>query len=113
MTVRSMIKLLSDYPMDYQVVDTNGSPIMYMLFHDRESKAVRLEPKSQMDINEELDALFDNALEESLGDKETLDELLERGYTLEDLKEYKEDTYNWALSAIADYEVEDEWGIKK
>ena len=95
MTVRSMIKQLADYPMDYQVVDTNGSPIMYMLFHDRESKAVRLEPKSQMHVKEELDALFETALEEGWGDYETVDELVEKGYTLEDLKEYSQDTYLW------------------
>lgn len=96
MTVRSMIKQLADYPMDYQVVDTDGSPIIYMLFHDRESKAVRLEPKSQMHVKEELDALFETAHEEGWGDYETVDELVEKGYTLEDLKEYRQDTYLWA-----------------
>lgn len=113
MTVRSMIKLLADYPMDYQVVDTNGSPIMYMLFHDRKSKAVRLEPKSQMDVESELDALFKAAQEEAWGDKETLDELFERGYTLNDIKQYNIDSYNWAHTQIKHYEVEDEWGIEE
>lgn len=96
MTVRSMIKQLADYPMDYQVVDTDGSPIMSMFFHNRESKAVRLEPKSQMDVESELDALFEIAQAEGWSDYETVDELVERGYTLKDLKEYRQDTYEWA-----------------
>ena len=96
MTVRSMIKQLADYPMDYQVVDTDGSPIMFMFFHNRGIKAVRLEPKSQMDVESELDALFEIAHEEGWSDYETVDELVERGYTLEDLKEYRQDTYLWA-----------------
>lgn len=44
----------------------------------------------------ELDALFKTATEEAWGDYETVDELVERGYTLEDLKNYREDTYEWA-----------------
>lgn len=96
MTVRSMIKQLADYPMDYQVVDTDGSPIMYMFFHNRGSKAVRLKSKSQMDVESELDALFEIAQAEAWSDYETVDELVERGYTLKDLKEYKQDTYEWA-----------------
>lgn len=102
MTVRTMIKQLLNYPMDSQVVDTDGSPIMYMLFHDRKSEAVRLEPKSQMDIDAELDDLFDTAREEAWGDYETYDELIDRGYTLRDLKDYKYDTYKWALQIAAD-----------
>lgn len=44
----------------------------------------------------ELDALFETATEEAWGDYETVDELVERGCTLEDLKNYREDTYEWA-----------------
>ena len=51
MTIRMLIKELLIYPnLDAQVVDTDGSPIMYTLYHSaRESDNVRLEPKSQMD----------------------------------------------------------------
>jgi tRNA splicing endonuclease len=105
MTVRMLIKQLLDYPMDYQVLDTDGSPIMYMI-HDERKKGVRLEPKSQMDVDAELEALFEKATEESWGDYETYEELLERGYTLRDLKDYKIDTYLWAKQ-IADEFIED------
>ncbi len=102
MTIRMLIKELLIYPnLDAQVVDTDGSPIMYTQYHSaRESDNVRLEPKSQMDTYEELDALFANALEEGRGDRDVLDELFERGYTLDDLKDYREDTYQWALNIL-------------
>ena len=95
-----LIKELLIYPnLDAQVVDTDGSPIMYTLYHSpRESDAVRLEPKCQMDIQEELDAFFNEALEDGRSDRDALDELFERGYTLDDLRNYREDTYQWALN---------------
>lgn len=96
MTVRMMIRQLLDYPMDSQVVDTNGSPIMYMLFNSREDDSVRLEPKDQMNVDAELEVLFQTATEEAWSDYETYDELIERGYTLRDLKDYRNDTYLWA-----------------
>lgn len=97
MTVRRLIKQLLEYPnLDVQVVDTEGSPIMFIVYHGKENDNIRLEPKSQMDIDEELNALFETATEEAWGDYETVDELVESGYTLEDLKNYREDTYEWA-----------------
>lgn len=100
MTIRMLIKELLIYPnLDAQVVDTDGSPIMYTLYHSpKESDDIRLEPKCQMDTHEELDAFFENALEEGRSDRDVLDELFERGYTLNDLKDYREDTYQWALN---------------
>lgn len=100
MTIRMLIKELLIYPnLDAQVVDTDGSPIMYTLYHSpRESDAVRLEPKCQMDTHEGLDAFFNEALEDGRSDRDVLDELFEIGYTLNDLKDYREDTYQWALA---------------
>lgn len=98
MTIREMIKQLIEYrDLDAQVVDSEGSPIMYMLYDNpRINDNVRLEPKSQMDVNEELSKLFEVATEEAWGDYETIDELVQRGFTLEDLKNYRKDTYEWA-----------------
>lgn len=92
MTARAMIKALLDMPMDDQVVDTNGSPIMYMTYHD---KNIFLEPKSQMDINAELDAFIEYSVKTGMSDYEAVDELKEKGYTLEDFKEYG--NYDWAI----------------
>ena len=102
MTIRNLIKELLTYPnLDAQVVDTDGSNIMYTLYHDpRESDNVRLEPKCQMDITAELDAFKEHMLETGMSDRDALHELFERGYTLEDLKEYRQDTYEWALGIL-------------
>lgn len=97
MTVRMMIRQLVMFPMDSQVLDTEGSPIMYMTYHSRDDDSVRLEPKSQMDVDAELDATFQTAMEEAWTDYDTWDDLCERGFTLEDLKNYRESVYEWAL----------------
>lgn len=109
MTVRMLIKQLMDYDMNAQVVDTDGSPIMYMVYN-RPNKwvdkdVVRLEPKSQMDVNAELDAYFDSDECFSMSDIDVLEDLKERGYTLDDLKEYSESTYEWAKNLIKEYEL--------
>ena len=107
MTVRNMIQQLVLYPMDAQVVDTYGSPIMYMLFHNRDKNSpIRLESKSQMDIHEELYALFENAVDTGQSDIDTLNELIERGYTLNDLLEYDESTFNWAVGVAQEYDID-------
>ncbi len=96
MTVRRMIKQLLDYPMDSQVVDTDCSPIMYMLFHNRKGNAVRLEPKSQIDVDAEIEAILKEGIECAELDRDTYEELKERGFTLDDLRAYNYDTYMWA-----------------
>ena len=92
MTAREMIKALLDMPMNEQVVDTNGSPIMYMFYHD---KNIFLTPRSQVDINAELDAFIEYSIETGMSDYEAMEELKEKGYTLEDFKEYG--NYDWAI----------------
>ena len=104
MTVRDMIKQLVFYPMDSQVVDTYGSPIMYMHFHSRESNDVRLEPKSQIDVSEWLDDYFEQRIDDGSSDYEVYDELMDMGFTLEDFKNYREDTYEWAARIANEYE---------
>ena len=105
MTVRNMIEQLVKYDMDVQVVDTYGSPIMWMVYarpnkwtNPTNKDVVRLEPKSQMDINEELHATFEHYIDEGISDIDAIDELKERGFTLDDLKSYSEDTYKWAIN---------------
>lgn len=96
MTVRQMIIRLIMYPMNSQVVDTNGNPIMFMKFHSRENNDVRLVPKSQINIDEWLDDFFQQCAEEVTSDRDACDELKEQGFTLEDIKQYSEYSYEWA-----------------
>ena len=97
MTVRRLIKQLTNYPMDAQVLNSGGSSIMYTMYHSRENDDVRLEAKEDMDVDTELEALFENATQCADTDYDTFDELCERGYTLRDLKDYNYSTYEWAL----------------
>lgn len=113
MTVRMLIKQLMDYNMDAQVVDTYGSPIMYSVYARpnkwvTDKDVVRLEPKSQMDINTELDAYFQSDECWSMSDIDVLEDLKECGYTLDDLKEYNGTAYEWAKNLITEYELYEE-----
>ena len=103
MTVREMIKQLVMYPMDSQVLDTDGSPIMCMVFHNRETNDVRLEPKSQIDVDEWLDDFFRNAMECNQSDNDVAQELKDAGFTIDDLRNYKRDIYEWAMQTDVDW----------
>jgi len=94
MTVKEMIKQLKRYPTYYQVVDTEGSPIMYMVC--RCANAVTLEPKTQIDKKSWLDDFLQEALNSTMSDDDVAQELKDQGFTLDDLKEYRQDTYEWA-----------------
>ena len=103
MTVREMIRQLVMYPMDSQVLDTEGSPIMYMQFHSRENDDVRLEPKSQIDLHSWLDDFFEQAKEENMNDIAACEELQKYGITIDDLHEYSEEVYKWAMVTEVDW----------
>ena len=98
MTARMLINALLNYPnLDAQVVDSDGSPIMYTLYHSpRENDSIRLEPKSQMDIKEGLDSFRDEMIDTGMSDDDVIQELKDRGYTLEDFKEYDKTLYLFA-----------------
>lgn len=107
MTVRNMIQQLTMFPMDAQVVDTYGSPIMYMLYHCRDKNSpVRLEPKNQMDVNSWLDDFFEVKTNENDSDIDVLNELIEQGFTADDLCEYNPSTYEWAKNLAEEYEID-------
>lgn len=103
MTVREMIRQLIMYPMDSQVVDTQGSPIMYMRFYSRENDNVRLEPMSQIDKSEWLNDFFDHIDAGSMSDLDVCQELKDQGFTLEDLRNYRQDTYEYAINTGFDW----------
>lgn len=112
MTVREMIKQLINYDMDAQVVDTFGDPIMYTAAKPNKfvdiKNCVRLEPKSQVDKEEWLHDYFKNCIEVGMSDYDICQDLAEQGWTLEDLKNYRKDTYEWALRSGFDWGCEND-----
>ena len=107
MTVRNMIQQLINFPMDTQVVDTYGSPIMYMLYHNRDKNSpVRLESKSQMDVDSWLDDFFETKTNENDSDIDVFNELIEQGFTANDLYLYNSSTYEWAKNLAKEYEID-------
>lgn len=100
MTVRRMIEELVKYPMDYQVVDTEGSSIMYIRYG---VNAVLLEPKTQINKKGWLEDFLQEAMDSGASDDDVAQELKEQGFTIDDLKEYREDVYEWAMQTNVDW----------
>ena len=101
MTVREMIKNLVSYPMDWQVVDTDGSPIMFMCC--KRDGQVGLEPKSQLDVESWLDEFFEQAKADNMSDNDAAQELKDQGFTINDLYDYRQDVYEWAIQTDVDW----------
>ena len=105
MTVREMIKTLVMYPMDYQVVDDNRSPIMYAIL-PRENEVI-LRAKNQIDLHAYLEDYFTQAFQDQTPDREVYEELVEMGITAEDLKNHKDGAYyDWFMNQVKENEDE-------
>ena len=108
MTVRDMISQLVLYDMDAQVVDSFGDPIMYMAYAKpnkfvTSKNCVRLEPKSQVDRDEWLTDFINEAMDSDMSDYDSCLELKDQGWTLEDLREYSQDVYEFAINSGVDW----------
>ena len=100
MTVRDLIKQLLDMPMQSQVVDTNGDPIIYAVMKWDQNRNVFLEPKSQIDVYEYLDTWYSETENSSENDIDLISDLLDQGITLDDIKDYNEGVYRWAMFTL-------------
>lgn len=102
MTIRNLIKELLTYPnLDAQILDIHGCQIMNSrYFEPRTTDDICLIPKSEINIKEALDKYNEEMIDCAMSDKDALDELFDRGFTLKDLKEYRQDTYEWALDIL-------------
>lgn len=105
MTVEMMIKELSSYPKDFQVCDTNASPILWSSL--REDKGiVLLESIADTDLETELKAFIEHLEGDNLNDADALQEVVDNGYTLEDLRKYDFGFYKWAVRTSKEYAIE-------
>lgn len=101
MTVKMLIEQLLQYPMTDQVCDTEGDIIMYAV--GKRDNKVYLEPKGQIDLTSELDAFFEQAEEYNMSDNDAAQELKDRGFTINDLYDYRQDVYEWAIQTDVDW----------
>lgn len=62
-----------------------------------DEKKIYLNDKRSEDIKSELDARFEMYLDSSFSDADALQDLFEAGFTMNDIKGYKEGTYLWAV----------------
>ena len=103
MTVSRLIKELQDCNPELHVKDIDGDEIMYLV---DKGDGLYMEPKSQTDLHSTLDAFFDYCTDCAMGDEDVIMELQDVGITLEDLKDYKHNIYEWAIKAAEEHGLE-------
>ena len=92
MKVKALIDQLRSMPPDMQVRDTFGSPIYWIVKKEptptmgEVTPGVYLEPVSQMDIQEELDAFFEHCRQDGIEEYDAFLQLGENGLTMEDFQ---------------------------
>ena len=110
MTVKKLIEQLQAMPQDLQVKDTYGSPIYWMAKKPKgavpNGKGVYLEPISEMDIENELDALFEVYEAHQIEEYDIFLDLGDRGFTLEDFEDTKYYEMAKKYSETHDWEAE-------
>ena len=90
MTVKMMFEELQKMDPEAQVRmhDRMGEPALFVVALSNDSKTVWLEAESEIDLGNELETQFEHALEAQVDELDFYMELLERGITVETVREY-------------------------
>lgn len=93
MKVGQLIRTLTLFPMDSEVVIDSDDPVMTTV--DTGNKTIRLEGKSQMDLQAELEARIEFYIADNWDEVDAVRDMLEAGYRIEDFK-YNTARYEWS-----------------
>lgn len=101
MKVSRMIKMLQDMPPDAEVKlhhpeGNNALFVLQIINRPEFEKVVFIEDKSDNDMCEELGCRFDQALEDGVDELDFFMDLIEIGITLDNIKEFVPDKYEYA-----------------
>lgn len=81
-----------------------GNNVLFVVSYKGKDNVVILEDKSDCDLSSELDARFNNAIEEQVDELDFIMELFETGFTLEDLREnLSEDRFKYVHTFASDH----------
>lgn len=111
MTVEKLIKELENLNMpkaEVRLNDTHGSTALFALalanpYHKELSNVVWIESKDDIDIGNELSARFENASESQIDELDFFMNLLETGFTLDDIKEYLPEKYEYSKNFMEEH----------
>ena len=104
MTVERLIKELENLNMpkaEVKLNDIHGSTALFALalanpYHKELSNVVWIESKNDIDMGNELSARFEDASELQMDELDFFMNLLDTGFTLDDIKEYLPEKYEYS-----------------
>lgn len=100
MKVKVMIENLQKFNPDAEVKlhHRNGNNALFVIAYVGDDKTVVVEDKSDSDLGVELEARFKKACNEQLDELVFFTDLIETGFTLEDIKENLPEKYEYSKS---------------
>ena len=98
MKVRKLLKLLEYYDPDAEVKmhRRDGMNLLFVVQISGDDKIVYLEDESDNDLGSELGARFENLREGTLSEEEFFADLVDTGFTLDDIQKYIPEEYEYA-----------------
>lgn len=114
MKIKRLIKQLQKFAeempeAEVRLNDKSGSEALFAVAientdaHPELKNVVWIESKDDIDMGEELEARFANAAEEQLDELDFFMDLLDTGFTLDDIKTYVPDRYEYAKTFMEEH----------
>ena len=105
MTVERLIKQLENYNPKAKVKlnDCRGTTALFALAMANDDNLVWIEGKDDIDLGEEISARFENANETQMDELDFFIDLLEMGITLDDIKTFCPDKYEYSKVFMEDH----------
>lgn len=98
MKVKRMVEELQKFNPDAEVKlhHRNGNNALFILSYVKNESTVVIEDKDDNDLRAELSAHFDHAAEEQMDELDFFIDLLDTGFTLEDIRENLPEQYEYS-----------------
>lgn len=98
MTVERLVKQLQkcNPKAEVRLNDCRGTVALFALSMSNNDNLVWIEGKDDIDLGEEISARFENASEAQMDELDFFMDLLDTGITLEDIKQYCPDKYEYS-----------------
>ena len=105
MTVERLVKQLQkcNPKAEVRLNDCRGTVALFALSMSNNDNLVWIEGKDDIDLGEEISARFENASKSQMDELDFFMDLLDTGITLEDIKQYCPDKYEYSTVFIEEH----------
>lgn len=98
-TVYNLLEALSSYRDRHDVIMhslRDGKPVLFVVSYENIPGVVVLEDADDNDLSSELEARFENAAEQQMDELDFFMDLIDTGFTLDDIKEHLPEQYEYS-----------------